>query len=264
MTPSPPYTPPEKEAWTGGSSVPDSVTFFSFRWTAAVFLCAFLCASFLAAAWGKREEGKLLGSFLSGCVFFLPVIAAGILSRLYAWKKVPGVPAKTVFPFWNVSPGKKTFFLAGGAILGGVLLQAPVLLLGLLQQGLFRKLALHLPPQEKVTQIMNVLESADPVPGLFLLLIPPLLFAPLAEELFFRLILFETLRKVWKENGAIWASVFLFAVLHGSVSAFLPLILVGFVCQKVFLKSRSLLASVLLHFSFNLTSFLLLLWKCRS
>ncbi|MBP5182385.1 MAG: CPBP family intramembrane metalloprotease [Lentisphaeria bacterium] len=244
--------------------MPDSVTFFSFRWTASVFLCAFLSAFLLAAVWGKREEGKLVLSFLSGCVFFLPVIAAGIFSRLYAWKKVPDLSGKRVFPLWNASPGKKTFFLAGGAILGGVLLQAPVLLLGVLQHGLFRKLGVPLPPQEKVTQIMHVLESADPVPGLFLLLIPPLLFAPLAEELFFRLILFETFRKVWEESKAIWASVLLFALIHGSVSAFLPLILVGFVCQKVFLKSRSLLASVLLHFSFNLTSFLLLLWKCRS
>ena len=61
-----------------------------------------------------------------------------------------------------------------------------------------------------------------------------------------------------KKGYAVWVTTVFFALLHGNTAAFLPLLVVGYVCQKTYIKTSSLLAAVLLHTGFNLSTILLL------
>lgn len=240
------------------------ITDFSFRWTSLIFLSAFFLASQTAAnGQSNTFPGQILTDLAAAALFFLPVLFAAVLIRICAAKKF--LPEYSAGKFLFLLPSgsfsrKQKILLFCGMVPAGFLLQIPVLLTTFLQKELFHLLKLPLPPQERVRTILNFLENGnDLLVFLPLLLLPPLLLSPLAEEFFFRLVLFEKLRGIWQEKTAIWVSTILFSLLHGNTTSFLPLLIVGYACQKVYLKSGSILASVLLHFAFNLSSFLFLL-----
>lgn len=77
------------------------------------------------------------------------------------------------------------------------------------------------------------------------------LLAPVAEELFFRGIVFNA----WlRERGVRWAylgSAALFAVIHASVVALLPIFLLGLALAWVYRRSGNLLAPIAMHATVN-------------
>ena len=71
------------------------------------------------------------------------------------------------------------------------------------------------------------------------------------EELAFRGIIFDSLRRVIGNNHAIVASAMMFAILHLSIPSFLHLFMMGLVLAWMRSKSGSLYPGMVLHFSHN-------------
>ena len=76
-------------------------------------------------------------------------------------------------------------------------------------------------------------------------------FAPIAEELFFRGIVFNA----WlREAGRIWAyvgSAALFAAIHLSLESLLPIFLLGLALAWVYERTGNLLAPIAMHATVN-------------
>ncbi len=75
--------------------------------------------------------------------------------------------------------------------------------------------------------------------------------APIYEEMMFRGFLLPSLTRYFPVWGAISASSLIFAVAHLNVSEILPLAVLGMVLGVVYVRSRNLLSSILLHSLWN-------------
>ncbi|MEB3225363.1 MAG: CPBP family glutamic-type intramembrane protease [Synechococcus sp.] len=75
--------------------------------------------------------------------------------------------------------------------------------------------------------------------------------APLFEEIMFRGFLLPSLNRYLPVWGSILLSAFLFAIAHMSLSEVLPLMTLGIILGFVYVKSRNLLAPMLLHSLWN-------------
>jgi membrane protease YdiL (CAAX protease family) len=93
----------------------------------------------------------------------------------------------------------------------------------------------------------QALQAIDP----WLVVVPIVVLAPIAEEIFFRGVVLNALLR---EAGARWAtfgSATLFAIVHASVIAFVPILLLGVVLAWVARRTRGLLAPMIVHATFN-------------
>ncbi len=95
-----------------------------------------------------------------------------------------------------------------------------------------------------------VLESKDPI-ALLLFFLTAAIAAPLFEEFLFRGFLLPSLTRYLPVWGAIGISGLLFGVAHLSMSEILPLTTLGIILGVVYVRTRSLLASMLLHSLWN-------------
>ena len=124
----------------------------------------------------------------------------------------------------------------------------PFLVFLLLIMGVVAKMLPEEPgPQPIFT--MYLTESRGPVVGWMLFLV--MVVAPVAEELFFRGILYGWLRArmgVWKGLGL---SALLFAVLHANFMVFLPILGLGLLFGWVYEQTGSLAAPVVVHILHN-------------
>jgi len=115
-----------------------------------------------------------------------------------------------------------------------------------------------------IEEVQRYLGFTLPTPPVLSLLNKPgnvLLFSflvvvlvPLYEELIFRRWLLGGLQPYLGPAGALWASSALFALAHASLLSLPALLLLGWVFGWTYLKSGSLLAVVVLHGLWNLTS----------
>ena len=75
--------------------------------------------------------------------------------------------------------------------------------------------------------------------------------APLAEEIFFRGILYAAIRRSGFRQLALWASATLFAASHQNLAVFIPLLVLGLALALLYEKCDNLLASISAHSLFN-------------
>jgi membrane protease YdiL (CAAX protease family) len=75
--------------------------------------------------------------------------------------------------------------------------------------------------------------------------------APLVEEIAFRLVIFETFKDAFGAQISMAITSVMFAAAHASAVAFVPLLLLGLVLQKLREKAGSLWAPITLHACFN-------------
>ncbi|MFM2304379.1 MAG: hypothetical protein RLZZ135_1789, partial [Cyanobacteriota bacterium] len=95
-----------------------------------------------------------------------------------------------------------------------------------------------------------VLEGKDPI-ALLLFFLTAAVAAPIFEEYLFRGFLLPSLTRYVPVWGAISISALLFGVAHLSLSEILPLTTLGIILGVVYVRTRSLLASMLLHSLWN-------------
>jgi membrane protease YdiL (CAAX protease family) len=78
-----------------------------------------------------------------------------------------------------------------------------------------------------------------------------LVLAPVAEEVVFRGILYAAVKELGHPRIALFGTSIVFAAIHGSVVAFLPLMFFAIVLTLLYERTRSLLAPIVAHASFN-------------
>lgn len=108
------------------------------------------------------------------------------------------------------------------------------------------------------THVEQTIMARDPIATLLYAVVVSVC-APIWEEVIFRGFLLPSLTKYLPVWGAIIVSSIAFALAHFSIQRMLPLTFLGLVMGIVFVRSRNLLASMLLHSLWNGCVFLDLL-----
>ena len=94
------------------------------------------------------------------------------------------------------------------------------------------------------------LERGDPT----VILVAFLLVAPVAEEIFFRGVVYNA----WERERGVWVAVLgsaaLFAAIHSSLFAFVPIFALGVTLALIYRSTRSLAATIAMHAGFNAIS----------
>jgi uncharacterized protein len=93
----------------------------------------------------------------------------------------------------------------------------------------------------------RALANADPV----IIVIAVVLVAPVAEELFFRGVVYNAWLREHGPRAALVGSSVLFALIHGSLFLFLPIVALGAALAVVYRRTGSLPAAIALHAGFN-------------
>jgi membrane protease YdiL (CAAX protease family) len=154
-------------------------------------------------------------------------------------------------PRWPLVPPEGM----GRSILLGVGMAFPawvlVSIVAALAATLLQRLGIQ-PEPEVSQQLINV---ANPVVAV----IATVIVAPIAEETFFRGVAFTAWSREYGFRRAVIASALLFATIHGSLVALLPIFGLGVGLALLYHRTRSLPASIAMHATFNAISVALVL-----
>jgi membrane protease YdiL (CAAX protease family) len=93
----------------------------------------------------------------------------------------------------------------------------------------------------------QALHAIDP----WLVVVPVVVLAPIAEEIFFRGVVLNALLREAGTRWATFGSATLFAIVHASVIAFVPILALGVILAWVARRTRGLLAPMIVHATFN-------------
>jgi len=167
-------------------------------------------------------------------------------------KREAGVPAMAL---WK---GSSALLAAAGVPLF-LLVLGPTTLVVLVSVAAFRALGLPF----EVQPLVGLLCQTDAVWFVVSITVFAVVVAPLVEEIFFRGILYPTLRARWGIMPAALVSSFFFALLHFHLPAFLPLLVLAFVLCMAYERTGSLPACIVAHGLFNSLS-MILIWLFRS
>ncbi len=110
-------------------------------------------------------------------------------------------------------------------------------------------------PQPEAGIADAALTNADP----YVLVIALVVVAPVAEELFFRGVVYNAWEREYGPMRAIYGSAILFAVIHGSIFVIPSIFALGIVLALLFRATRSLPATIMLHAGFNAITVLIAL-----
>ena len=163
------------------------------------------------------------------------------------------VPGERLMTLNLESPAKLTRYLKTGVLLA--ICFYPV---NMIVTGVVRQLLKAMGYQPGKPPILEFIQQSSSASTIISLAVTALIIAPLAEEIIFRLILFESLSATRTSSPAIITAL-IFAVMHQTPVQIPALFLLGLVLQYVRSKYQSLWPSIMLHSAFNGISILLLL-----
>lgn len=103
-------------------------------------------------------------------------------------------------------------------------------------------------------------DKVDGPGGVILLVLVVGVIAPIAEELFFRGLLFRAMEKRWDQWWALGLSSAFFAFTHFQVLQFLPLMAAGAVFGYLVIRTGRLGPAIVAHMAFNISTLVVLLW----
>ena len=133
------------------------------------------------------------------------------------------------------------------AFKGYLVLFPPMLLVLFLTVEIIRFFNLT-PPLEPIQLLL--FQQRDPAVIVVLVLLSCVI-APVAEELFFRAVLFSAVRQRTSRGLAMFLSGAAFALLHTNVVGFLPILLIGLFLSYIYERTGSLLAPIAVHIAHN-------------
>ncbi|GEM_PF-3072009 len=87
--------------------------------------------------------------------------------------------------------------------------------------------------------------------GMPFFLLVAIVVAPIAEELFFRSLVFGGLRSTLSFHAASISAALFFGLIHFMPASLPPLVMVGLVCAWFYERHRSILSAILVHAFFN-------------
>jgi len=105
--------------------------------------------------------------------------------------------------------------------------------------------------QEAVKMVSNSGSSTE----LILQALSVVILAPIAEELFFRGVVYTAIKQAGYPGLAVGFSAIFFASIHGSLTLILPLTLLAIVLIWIYEKTGSIFAPILVHATFNAVNF---------
>ena len=82
-----------------------------------------------------------------------------------------------------------------------------------------------------------------------------MVFAPIAEELLFRGVIYTHIKQAGHPKLAIGFSAIIFAAIHGNLALILPLAVLGCVLVWVYEKTGTIIAPIIMHSTFNAINF---------
>ena len=143
-------------------------------------------------------------------------------------------------------PGRNAAAAIGAGIGFGVIAWLGSTIVAALSAAVLQALGMEVEPQAAAQAI----EQVEP----WLVVVALVILAPIAEEIFFRGVVFNALRR---EGGRTWAyigSAALFAVIHLSLPVLVPLFLLGLALAWIYERSNNLLAPMAAHAAVNAIS----------
>lgn len=195
----------------------------------------------LASSWVNSEHYFLINNALFAALeataILISVYLIGIRRNRLTWQAV-GITR--VSRQWQII-----------AVLLGLLILPSVGLIAMMIQ-----LALGLPPSNP--QLEFLLPDEVSIPGVLIMLVFGGFIVPIAEEIFFRGLLYSWLRQTLKIWPAILISSALFGLLHGEISIAGATFLMGIILAWIYEKSTSLLPAISIHIINNSIKLLLL------
>lgn len=109
-------------------------------------------------------------------------------------------------------------------------------------------------PQENGI-VSTVMQRADPT----VIVLAVVLVAPVAEELFFRGVVYNAWEREYGTRVAVLGSAALFALIHGSLVQLLPIFVLGIGLALLYRSTRSLPATMAMHAGFNAVTVVIVL-----
>ncbi|HWF19879.1 MAG TPA: type II CAAX endopeptidase family protein [Verrucomicrobiae bacterium] len=113
------------------------------------------------------------------------------------------------------------------------------------------------PPQPAVEQFDKATSVATRVYLAFFAVV----LAPVAEEIFFRGILYAAIKQFGFPRLALWGSALIFATIHLTPAIFVPLLLLSLILVWLYEKTDNLLAPITAHAVFNGINLLLMYYS---
>lgn len=115
-----------------------------------------------------------------------------------------------------------------------------------------------LPIEVEMQPLMQLLlKGQASVPSLAAIGCSAVILAPICEEIFFRGILLRFFCSFLSLPKSLWLSSFIFAAMHGSWAAFLPIAAVGYRLGRSYAESRNLAVNMTIHGLFNAFNFIM-------
>jgi len=147
------------------------------------------------------------------------------------------------------------------SIMLGVILACLFLPLGMGLQWLSAQVMIHLPwipikPQQQ--ESVQTLQMAVTWFHRIVLGIVTIVLAPVAEEMFFRGILYPAIKQAGFPRVALWGTALFFAAIHMNLVTFVPLLVLALGLTLVYERTDNLLAPITAHALFNAMNFTIL------
>lgn len=111
----------------------------------------------------------------------------------------------------------------------------------------------HVQPEPQIAE--QFIDLANP----WIAVLATVVVAPIAEEIFFRGVAFNAWMREYGLRRAIVLSALLFALIHGSLGALVPIFVLGIALAVIYRRTGNLASNIALHATFNAISVLLAL-----
>ncbi|HLX26610.1 MAG TPA: type II CAAX endopeptidase family protein [Candidatus Cybelea sp.] len=213
----------------------------SFKGVWTWLLAAFFALLCLAAAVLQLEQGPVAP--MSPLLFDLGIALQFVVEAFFAAIILAALPALSKFSLRQLGFRAPTLATIGIGVVGFV----AMFVVADGSASLIEYFA-HSRHQQDIVQIFKMLHDPTSI-GIFIVF--AVIFAPFAEETFFRIFFFNLgLRYGGFWGGAVLSGV-MFGIVHGDVIAAVPLALGGMVLCAVYYITRNAYASMISHALFN-------------
>ena len=223
---------------------PPGATDAEVPWTGLAALAVFpisLLLTIVALGLTQSVLGQDAGDLSTGVNLILGVVPLGLTATAYVAVRHPG-QVRALF-----GPARPTFNDVGIGVAWGLAAFVGLnVVLGFLIELLAQLVGFRIPDTQ--VQLREIGENPSLAP---LFLLSTVLLAPLAEEVFFRGLLFQGLRRTLAVWPAAMLSGLAFGLAHGEVLAILLTGLFGISLCRLLAWRQTLVASISAHAAFN-------------
>lgn len=226
---------------------PDAVWRLSCGVLTSYFL-GMVLAGLVPSVWPHASSGRLeLAQFIIGVTCFhgttLVLISLFLREHCIGWKEAFGFDVPRL--------GRTLLLTSGTSIL--------ILVVALALSGLAGEVMTRLGQKPEPQAAVRMVQATDSWLQQAFNGLVAIGFVPVVEEMFFRGLLYPTIKQLGRPRIAFWGTSVMFAAVHGNWMALVPLTFVAVMLTLLYEATANLLAPILAHSFFNAANFFLLL-----